>query len=214
VLFDCAGLVREPTNVLDELAQRAAIEALQSCSAVLFCVDSAKADLTEDMTIRSLVQNGNMVYIATKSDLLSGDDLLRRTHELTTAFSAEFTTTSVGTGAGLQDLLSRIEGIICRDGVPCLRSRKHAEGNESTPSAQARIVDGNESVVALTARHRQAVMEAMESVRQAALEVNRGNEEVAVMMIRAACQAISQIEQQPIDEQVLDRIFSRFCVGK
>ena len=70
------------------------------------------------------------------------------------------------------------------------------------------------SSLALTARHRQAVTEAIESVRQAIAEVNRGNEEVAVMMIRAACQAISQIEQQSIDEQVLDRIFSRFCIGK
>ena len=34
------------------------------------------------------------------------------------------------------------------------------------------------------------------------------------MMIRSACQAIAQIEHQSIDEQVLDRIFSRFCIGK
>ena len=56
--------------------------------------------------------------------------------------------------------------------------------------------------------------EAIESVRQAIAEVNRGNEEVAVMMIRNACQSISQIEHQAIDEQVLDRIFSHFCIGK
>ncbi len=29
-----------------------------------------------------------------------------------------------------------------------------------------------------------------------------------------ACQGLCQIERQPIDEQVLDRIFSRFCIGK
>ena len=56
--------------------------------------------------------------------------------------------------------------------------------------------------------------EAIESVRQSVAEVRRGNEEVAVMMIRSACRAISQIEQQSLDEQVLDRIFSRFCIGK
>jgi tRNA U34 5-carboxymethylaminomethyl modifying GTPase MnmE/TrmE len=33
-------------------------------------------------------------------------------------------------------------------------------------------------------------------------------------MLRTACQSLSQIEQQHIDEQVLDRIFSRFCIGK
>ncbi len=70
------------------------------------------------------------------------------------------------------------------------------------------------STVALTARHRQAVTEAIEQIAQAIAEVNRGNEEVAVLMIRDACQALSQIEQQSLDEQVLDRIFSRFCIGK
>ena len=56
--------------------------------------------------------------------------------------------------------------------------------------------------------------EAIENVRQAVTEVRRGNEEVVAMVIRAACEAISGIEQQHLDEQVLDRIFSRFCIGK
>jgi tRNA U34 5-carboxymethylaminomethyl modifying GTPase MnmE/TrmE len=33
-------------------------------------------------------------------------------------------------------------------------------------------------------------------------------------MLRAAYQALAEIEQQPLDEQILDRIFSRFCIGK
>ena len=35
VLFDCAGLVQQSHDLLDELAQHAAVEALQHCSAVL-----------------------------------------------------------------------------------------------------------------------------------------------------------------------------------
>jgi len=34
------------------------------------------------------------------------------------------------------------------------------------------------------------------------------------MMLRAAYQGICDIEQQHIDEQILERIFSRFCIGK
>jgi len=34
------------------------------------------------------------------------------------------------------------------------------------------------------------------------------------MMLRAAYKTVSDIEQQPIDEQILERIFSRFCIGK
>ncbi len=70
VLFDCAGLVLQPDNPLDELAQRAAIEALQRCSAVLFCVDATKPDPSDDLAIRSLIQPKSVIYVATKSDLL------------------------------------------------------------------------------------------------------------------------------------------------
>jgi len=44
-----------------------------------------------------------------------------------------------------------------------------------------------------------------------------GNDEVAAMMLRTAYNALSDIEQPRragVDEQILDRIFSRFCIGK
>jgi tRNA U34 5-carboxymethylaminomethyl modifying GTPase MnmE/TrmE len=34
------------------------------------------------------------------------------------------------------------------------------------------------------------------------------------MMLRTAHKSLGDIEQQNLDEQVLDRIFSRFCIGK
>jgi len=68
--------------------------------------------------------------------------------------------------------------------------------------------------VALTARHRQAVTEAIENITESISELNVGNDEVAAMMLRAAYQALSTIEQRSIDEQILERIFNRFCVGK
>jgi tRNA U34 5-carboxymethylaminomethyl modifying GTPase MnmE/TrmE len=34
------------------------------------------------------------------------------------------------------------------------------------------------------------------------------------MMLRTGYQALSNIEQQHIDEQILERIFHRFCIGK
>jgi tRNA modification GTPase len=197
VLFDCAGLVLKPDNTLDELAQHAAIEALQRCAVVLFCVDAAKPNPSDDIAIRSLIQPKSILHIATKSDLLSGEKLAQKVRELETAFQAEFLATSAKTALGLQELRCSIE-------------KTAASGSES----EIRNPKSEISTLALTARHRQAVTEAIEQIAQAIVEVNRGREEVAVMMIRAACQAIAQIERQPIDKQVLDRIFSRFCIGK
>jgi tRNA U34 5-carboxymethylaminomethyl modifying GTPase MnmE/TrmE len=69
----------------------------------------------------------------------------------------------------------------------------------------------------MTARHRRAVVEAIDSINAAARAVGEDGEEVAAMMIRSACESLANIEQPGsghIDEEVLDRIFGRFCIGK
>ncbi len=196
VLFDCAGLVRPSDNPLDTLAQHAAVEALQRCSAVLFCVDLAKSDVSDDVAVHTLIRPKSIVHVATKSDLLSSKEQSRRTRELAGIFHASFLPVSSKTRRGLADLLRASEQAIAGRMVP------------AGPSLDST------SFPTLTARHRQAVNEAIESVRQSIAEVRRGHEEVAGMIIRTACQTIAQIKQQSIDEQVLDRIFSRFCIGK
>lgn len=195
VLFDCAGLVLKSDDTLDELAQHAAVQALQRCSLVLFCVDSTKLDPREDLAVRGLIQPKSILHVATKSDLPAAEGLPKRTRELAELFHAEFLPVSAKTGHGLADLLNAVE-----------KSTVAGAGGRQTPDSI--------SSPALTARHKHVITEAIESVRQAIAEVKRGNEEVAVMIIRSACQAIAQIEHHSIDEQVLDRIFSRFCIGK
>jgi tRNA modification GTPase len=239
VLFDCAGLIVKPADTLDELAQRAAVEALQRCAAVLFCIEATKPDITEDTAARALIEPKSMIHVATKSDLLSPEECSRRISELAELFHAEFLPVSSETSYGLADLLGAVERSILRGPAPTGRpappGRLTTDGNHRetrrvgcahhclseyagrgghSPPDELSHLKSEFSTVALTARHRQAVTEAKEQIAQAMVEVHRGAEEVAVLMIRAACQALAQIERQPIDEQVLDRIFSRFCIGK
>ena len=47
-----------------------------------------------------------------------------------------------------------------------------------------------------------------------ALDAARENQmEVVAMMLRDACLAVANMEQH-FDEQILERIFSKFCIGK
>jgi tRNA modification GTPase len=198
VLFDCAGLMESPSNILDELAQQAAIEALQNSSVVIFCVDISKiskSDWAEDITIRELIEPKVLIAVATKSDLLSKDKLAERLVRLKNLFGADFLATSVEAGVGVELLKDTIDRRLIEVAL--------GDAKQDTGGA-----------VALTARHRQAVTEAIENVSESVSELKVGNDEVAAMMLRAAYQAISNIERQNIDEQILDAIFSRFCVGK
>jgi tRNA modification GTPase len=202
VLFDCAGLITEPGNILDELAQQAAIEALRTAAVTIFCVDLSKEDWGQDLAIAELIEPEATVMLATKSDSVSQEAISERLERLNRRFDAEFVAISAETGAGIKELGDSIErriielaaGFAEHEGLPETRETKHG--------------------IALTARHRQAVTEAIENVGEAVKESEAENEEVAAMMLRAAYQAVSTIEQEPIDEQVLGRIFSRFCIGK
>lgn len=199
VLFDCAGLLSSPDHVLDQLAQQAAIEALCHCQAIIFCVDATKTDFAEDVSVRALIETQDLLYTATKWDLLKIEDVSARTTRLRNAFDAECISTSSKTRVGLDEVRRQVEARIL---------------GPKAIAHQAALLEDGQDTIALTARHKQAVSEAIEAVGQAASELAQGHEEVAAVMIRTACQAISDIESQPVDEEVLDRIFGRFCVGK
>ncbi|MBN2592258.1 MAG: tRNA uridine-5-carboxymethylaminomethyl(34) synthesis GTPase MnmE [Sedimentisphaerales bacterium] len=194
VLFDCAGLLTEAEDILDELAQQAAIEALKNSNVVIFCADISKNDWNEDIAIRKLIEPKILVPIATKCDLISNESLPERLSALNESFSTDFLLTSTKTGDGMELLRQTIDGKLTEKlGVP------------------------QTSGVVLTARHRKAVTEAIEQINESIIELHADNDEVVVMMLRAAYQAVSDIEQHGtahIDEQILGQIFSRFCIGK
>jgi tRNA modification GTPase len=194
VLFDCAGLVIGADNILDELTQQAAIEGLRNSAVVIFCADVSKTEWSQDAAIRKLIEPKVLVPVATKCDLPPEQVLSSRLAELNESFGAEFLPVSAQTGAGIELLRNTIDS-------------KLTEKFE-IPRASA---------VALTARHRQAVNEAIDHVSESIDELKAGNDEVTAMMLRAAHQAVSDIDSSAathVDEQILEQIFSRFCIGK
>jgi tRNA modification GTPase len=197
VLFDCAGLMVKAENILDELAQQAAVKSLQNSSIVVFCVDISKADWAEDISIRGLIEPKVLIPVATKSDLLSKKSLANRIADLKKLFNVEFLLTSAQTGLGLEPLRDTIDKTLIKISLG-------GTGHEPRVTGHG---------LSLTARHRQAVTNSIENVGQALNELEAGSEEVTAMLLRAAYQSISDI-QQHIDEQILERIFSRFCIGK
>ena len=194
VLFDCAGLIIDADNILDELAQQAAIEALRNSDVVVYCVDLSKADWSQDAAVRQCIEPKIILPVATKWDLISEQALPARLAALNELFDADFLPVSAHGGTGIELLRQSID-------------------NKLTEQFKTPRTSG----VALTARHRQAVTEAMSHVGESIDELKAGNDEIAALMLRAAYQAVSDI-QQPItahiDEQILEQIFSRFCIGK
>ena len=79
------------------------------------------------------------------------------------------------------------------------------------------FVSGNIEIIdriAINQRHRAAVAESIENLRQAAVEIDVENYEIAAMLLRSACERLAGLEKEDIDEKILERIFANFCIGK
>ena len=203
IIFDCAGLLPfdQQHNILDELAQQTAVESLQNASIVIFCVDISSADFDEDVSVFKFIEPKSLIAIATKSDLLSEDELVVRLKKLKELFGFDFLPTSSETGDNLILLGDMID--------------KKIISLAASPAAATtgKMLD-TKCELALTARHRQAVNEAISNTNQAICELELGNDEIVAMLLRSVYSSICLIESVPVDEQVLSNIFGRFCIGK
>jgi tRNA U34 5-carboxymethylaminomethyl modifying GTPase MnmE/TrmE len=70
------------------------------------------------------------------------------------------------------------------------------------------------SRLAVTERHRYSLRSAMNAVDEARRQMACGADEIAASLLRSAVEQLGFGQAAPIDEQLLDRIFSRFCIGK
>ncbi len=194
-LFDCAGLLSGDrlAGVIDSLAREAAIEALNGAQLVLLCVDAGKSDYAEDIAAKSCFGPKELIYVVTKCDLLGAEQLSIKTARLNKLFGARFIATSALTGEGLADLQRLIDDTV-------VKSRAN------TTEAADRL--------AITERHRRVVSEAMKNLTDAAAEMETGNDEVAAMLLRAAYDQLGGLAREDVDEAVLEKIFSSFCIGK
>jgi tRNA modification GTPase len=210
VLFDCAGLlvpsevegITKSENILDELARQTAVEALRNATVVIFCIDIAKPDWSEDLAVWDMFschcesrfhrdEAISLIPLATKCDLLTEESLAVKLTQLNSILDLDFLPISSHSGFNIDNLKSQIA-----DHVIAVTSGHNKEG------------------IALTTRHRQAVTAAIADLDKAIDELKSAHDEVAAMMLRSACDRLNQIDRHNIDEEVLDRIFSRFCIGK
>jgi len=133
--------------------------------------------------------------------LLTQQKLQYRISELKGIFGMDFIAASSVTGSNLNMLRRRIASAVI----------DLTAGSDR--SVKAALCEASDAV-ALTERHRKTVTDAIENIELAVVEIRAGTDETAAMLLRSACHQLSGVEHHCIDEKLLDRIFSRFCIGK
>lgn len=185
-LLDTAG-IRHTSDVIEQEGINRALEKIPLADLVLFVCDSSRPFGTEDRLILDALANRKVIIVLNKVDLPRALDLPDDIEGLP------------------QQPISASSG----EGVEALK------GAVKTAFLHESSLDSREFVAISRSRHRDALVRADEILVRfrSALESDLGLELLAVDL-REALSAVGSVTGQTTTEDVLDKIFSSFCIGK
>jgi len=182
---DTAG-IRQATDPVEREGVKRTQSAQADADLVLVVIDGHAQLTDEDRQILKTVASSNYIIVMNKGDLTQavGSSDL--------PFGAEVFVISAKTGLGLEELKVAI------------RARLVSPGFEV-----------NEDLVVTNVRHRTALRRAQDSLTHASESVRMGLAgELVAMDLRVAADALGEITGTITTDDILDRVFAEFCIGK
>jgi len=187
-LIDTAG-IREADDLIEKIGVGKSIESLSRAAVVVWLLDASAADRDGEIeTMREHAKRPErVVAVWNKTDLLD-DKTADALPEVAPA--AETARCSVAGNKGIDSLLDAIERLVW-GGAP----RAEPE-------------------VAVNARHAALLDQAAEALAPVAENAREEDWELAAVNLRSAIHSLGVVTGETADPDVLDDIFSRFCIGK
>ncbi len=185
-LLDTAG-IRDTEDEIEQEGMRLTLEKIPLADLILFVVDASRPFDNEDMLIMHAVAGRTFILVCNKSDLPSVADLPEGLK------AANTVTISARSGAGIDDLREAIFSLFIRGAA--------LDGREFTALSQVRHRDALERAK----RHLQSFLRAFQA--GTALEF-------VALDLRDALGALGEVTGETTPDDILDQIFSRFCIGK
>lgn len=187
-VLDTAG-IRETEDRVEKIGVERSRLAAQSADLVLFTIDATVGWTEADQEIYTPVQHRPLILVLNKIDLLEPD-----AQQLLAAPPTFLRT--IHTAAALNQGIDELEAAIL--------------DTAQTGTIQAANLD-----LAINQRQAAALTRARTSLQQVQTTIaDQLPLDFWTIDLRAAIQALGEILGEDVTESVLDRIFSRFCIGK
>ena len=184
-LIDTAGL-RRSDDPIEQMGVERSRRAMEEAQLILLVADGTAAWTQEDTDLaRTVAESGKpWILVRSKLDLGERPDAVSENIPCTVALSAK-------TGQGLDDLARAVEKLF-------------------PPAAEARAGE-----LLTNARQAEAAGRALEAVSRACQALDVGITPDAMLTdVEQALSALGELTGQSVREDITDRIFERFCVGK
>lgn len=188
IIMDTAG-IRETQDAVEIIGVERARESLKKADLVLFVLDGSKALEREDMRIFDDIGDKKTIVLLNKIDL---PRMVDGSEVKSLVGTRNVVETSMKEGIGLKELERAMVDVVLGGGIDL------AEGH-----------------LVANARHRQCLRRAERSIKDSLGAIKDGMPlDLVAIDLRNALESLGEITGESVGEDIVDRIFSGFCVGK
>ena len=185
IVLDTAG-IRDTRDTVERIGVERSRKAAESADLILFTIDASRGWTNDDELIYQQVKHRPLILVVNKVDLGNVDEL---------TFPPEITNyvkTAAAKGEGIVELEAAILETI-----------------------QTGKIQMSNTDIAINQRQAATLLQARNSLLQVRETIDNGLPlDFWTIDLRSAIQALGEITGEGVTESVLDRIFSRFCIGK
>ncbi len=215
-LVDTAGM-RSGGDHVEQLGVERSIKAMEQADLVLAVFDLSTPWDEADRRLLESLDPGRSIMVANKSDLL------RDTRSDLASADAEHDGLRAGrvrNGASGPEVLPKVHEMDSTVLNRCVVSALKGHGLDDLRGLIQQVITGGlglhlEEPVLATERQRVLVSETLDSTESAlAGALQHRDEELVCEDLRAAAQALGRMTGEDLTPDLLDEIFSRFCLGK
>lgn len=186
-IVDTAG-IRSTDDVVEKIGVSRAMDAAEDADLIIYVVDGSRELDENDCQIMNFIRDRKAVVLLNKSDLepvVSADEIAKASGHPVIAISAKEET-------GIDRLEEEIKSMFY-------------EGT----------IDFNDQVMITNVRHAQALKEALESIRMVKQSIEDGMpEDFYSIDLMNAYEKLGLIVGESVEDDLVNEIFSKFCMGK
>ncbi len=186
-LVDTAG-IRKTDDYVESIGVEKAKKYAQDADLVIFVVDSSRPLDKNDDDIISLIQNKNVIVLLNKSDM----EQVVKPEDLKNLNKFSMVSISAKNERGLDKLEHAIKDMFFNGEISF-----------------------NEEIYITNVRHKTLLQEALDSLHMVKDGINQGmSEDFLTIDLMTAYEKLGMIIGEEVEDDLADRIFSKFCMGK
>lgn len=186
-LVDTAG-IRKTDDYVESIGVEKAKKYAQDADLVIFVVDSSRPLDKNDDDIISLIQNKNVIVLLNKSDM----EQVVKPEDLKNLNKFSMVSISAKNETGLDKLEHAIKDMFFNGEISF-----------------------NEEIYITNVRHKTLLQEALDSFHMVKDGINQGmSEDFLTIDLMTAYEKLGMIIGEEVEDDLADRIFSKFCMGK